>query len=80
MGKHVESVLNNFAFILPFQDERFASLHILDHVGRQQADAEMINILVKGGKKYLKREFKQKRCKAERTKIGSSTKHRLLSF
>lgn len=42
-----------------FYDSRFTALRFLNYMGRQQADVEMINIFVTGGKKYLKREFKQ---------------------
>ncbi|KAI8065060.1 hypothetical protein BDF21DRAFT_427729 [Thamnidium elegans] len=35
------------------------NLHILNYIGRQRADAEMVNIFVNGGKKYLRQEFKQ---------------------
>lgn len=56
---YVHSVLNNLNTLLTFYDDRFTALRFLNYIGRQRADAEMINIFVTGGKKYLKREFKQ---------------------
>ncbi|KAI9348389.1 hypothetical protein BD770DRAFT_386936, partial [Pilaira anomala] len=57
---YVHSVFNNLGTILPFYDDRFTSLRFLNYIGRQRADAEIINMFVTGGKKYLKREFKQR--------------------
>ncbi|GAA5812210.1 hypothetical protein MFLAVUS_005660 [Mucor flavus] len=56
---YVHSVLNNLNTLLAFYDDRFTALRFLNYIGRQRADAETINIFVTGGKKYLKREFKQ---------------------
>ncbi|GAA5809482.1 hypothetical protein MFLAVUS_002890 [Mucor flavus] len=56
---YVHSVLNNLNTLLAFYDDRFTALRFLNYIGRQRADTEMINIFVTGGKKYLKREFKQ---------------------
>ncbi|KAI9364599.1 hypothetical protein BD770DRAFT_378502 [Pilaira anomala] len=57
---YVHSVFNNLGTILPFYDDRFTSLRFLNYIGRQRANAEIINMFVTGGKKYLKREFKQR--------------------
>ncbi|GAA5805581.1 hypothetical protein HPULCUR_011100 [Helicostylum pulchrum] len=56
---YIHSVLNNIDVLVRFYDDRFTSLRFLNYIGRQRADAEMVNIFVTGGKKYLKREFKQ---------------------
>ncbi|KAI9355224.1 hypothetical protein BD770DRAFT_391492, partial [Pilaira anomala] len=56
---YVHSVFNNLGTTLPFYDDRFTSLLFLNYFGRQRADAEIVNMFVTGGKKYLKREFKQ---------------------
>lgn len=53
------SRLNNIDALLKFYDNHFTSLRFLNYIGRQCADIQMINIFVTGGKKYLKREFKQ---------------------
>lgn len=56
---YIHSVLNNIDILSRFYGDRFTSLRFLNYIGRQRADAEMVNIFVNGGKKYLKREFKQ---------------------
>ncbi|KAI8082320.1 hypothetical protein BDF21DRAFT_361394 [Thamnidium elegans] len=57
--EYVHSVLNNLDILLQFYDHRFTALRFLNYIGRQRADAEMVNIFVNGSKKYLRREFKQ---------------------
>ncbi|KAG2208512.1 hypothetical protein INT47_010208 [Mucor saturninus] len=57
---YVRSVLDNLFIILAFYDDRFTSFRHLNYIGRQKADAEMANVFITGGKKYLKREVKQK--------------------
>ncbi|GAA5814021.1 hypothetical protein MFLAVUS_007511 [Mucor flavus] len=56
---YIHSVLNNIDVLSIFYGDRFTSLRFLNYIGRQRADSEMTNIFVTGGKKYLKREFKQ---------------------
>ena len=55
-GDYVNSILTNIHILLPFHDDRFTSLRLLNYIGRQRADAEMVNIFVSGGKKYLKQK------------------------
>ncbi|GAA5806845.1 hypothetical protein MFLAVUS_000193 [Mucor flavus] len=57
--EYVRSVLDSLDILLRFYDHRFTALRLLNYIGRQCADFEMVNIFVSGGKKYLKREFKQ---------------------
>ncbi|KAI9247611.1 hypothetical protein EDC94DRAFT_528825 [Helicostylum pulchrum] len=77
---YIHSVLNNIDVLVRFYDDRFTSLRFLNYIGRQRADAEMVNIFVTGGKKYLKREFKQtgrdpkRGNKKERKKKNSQAK------
>ncbi|KAI9258319.1 hypothetical protein EDC94DRAFT_586030 [Helicostylum pulchrum] len=47
--------------LVRFYDDRFTSLRFLNYIGRQRADAEMVNIFVTGGKKEETRKtVKQK--------------------
>ncbi|KAI8073679.1 hypothetical protein BDF21DRAFT_475067, partial [Thamnidium elegans] len=57
--EYVHSVLNNLDILLQFYYHRFTALRFLNYIGKQRAGAEMVNIFVNGGKKYLRREFKQ---------------------
>ena len=58
-GDYVNSILTNIHILLPFHDDRFTSLRLLNYIGRQRADAEMVNIFVSGGKKYLKQKVQE---------------------
>jgi hypothetical protein len=51
--QYVDYVLLNLDVLLRFYDGRFTSLRFLNYIGRQRADAELANIFVNGGKKYL---------------------------
>ena len=57
-GDYVRSVLTHIDVLLSFHDDRFTSLRFLNYIGRQRADAEMVNIFVSGDKKYLKKEVR----------------------
>ncbi|KAI9350411.1 hypothetical protein BD770DRAFT_394459 [Pilaira anomala] len=46
---YVHSVFNNLGTILPFYDDRFTALRFLNYIGRQQADAEIVNMFVTRG-------------------------------
>ncbi|GAA5799348.1 hypothetical protein HPULCUR_004762 [Helicostylum pulchrum] len=43
---YIHSVLNNIDVLVRFYDDRFTSLRFLNYIGRQRADAEMVNIFV----------------------------------
>ena len=58
-GDYVNSILTNIHILLPFHDDRFTFLRLLNYIGRQRADAEMVNIFVSGGKKYMKQKVRE---------------------
>ena len=64
-GAYVNSLLTNINVLLPFHDDHFTSLRLLNYIGRQCADAEIMNIFVSGGKNYLKQKVWESTEKCE---------------
>lgn len=56
---YIASVLNNLDHLLRHNNDLFTSTRFLNYIGKKRADAEMANIFISGGKKYLKKRFKQ---------------------
>ncbi|KAI9255274.1 hypothetical protein BDA99DRAFT_425950, partial [Phascolomyces articulosus] len=62
-AEYVTAVLNSLTTLTNFYDGNTTSLRFLNYRGRQRACAEMINILIDGGKKYNRHPIHVKRRK-----------------
>jgi transposase len=64
---YLTDLFANLPRLLKFYDERMCALKILNYIGRQRAEAEMVNIMVTGGEK-LKKKTKGKERKGKKWK------------
>ncbi|KAI8393975.1 uncharacterized protein BYT42DRAFT_477292, partial [Radiomyces spectabilis] len=64
--EHLRNWLPTLHLLLNFYDERFCALRFLNYIGKQRAEAEIVDIFLDGGKKYNKRGTKTKRRNQEK--------------